>query len=116
VSNLKPAVFRAKLATVAKDGTIQSMPTMNVSLPEDLDDFVAEQLKEGGYNNQSEVVREGLRLLRIRQAKFRRLRADLDLGIADLETGQTKPLTDELLRDIADRGRQRAAIRKTPPA
>jgi antitoxin ParD1/3/4 len=88
------------------------MPTMNVSLPDDLADFVAEQLKEGGYNNQSEVVREGLRLLRIRHEKLRRLRADLDLGLADLEAGTAKPLTDDLLRDIADRGRQRAASRK----
>jgi antitoxin ParD1/3/4 len=87
------------------------MRTMNVSLPDDLGDFVAEQLKEGGYNNQSEVVREGLRLLRIRSEKVRRLRADLDLGIADLEAGRTKPLTDELLLDIADRGRKR----KTAP-
>jgi antitoxin ParD1/3/4 len=85
---------------------------MNVSLPDDLDDFVAEQLKEGGYNNQSEVVREGLRLLRIRNAKLRRIRADLDLGIADVETGQTKPLTNDLLSDIADRGRHRAEARK----
>jgi antitoxin ParD1/3/4 len=80
---------------------------MNVSLPDDLDDFVAAQLKEGGYNNQSEVVREGLRLLRIRSEKLRRLRADLDLGLSDLEKGRTRPLTDELLRDIADRGLKR---------
>ena len=88
------------------------MPTMNVSLPDDLDDFVAAQLKEGGYNNQSEVVREGLRLLRIRDAKLRRLRADLDAGIADVEAGRTKPLTDDLLGNIADRARQRAQARK----
>jgi putative addiction module CopG family antidote len=36
------------------------MPTMNVSLTDDLSEFVAQQLAEGGYNNQSEVVREGL--------------------------------------------------------
>ena len=91
------------------------MPTINVSLTDDLDDFVAEQLKEDGYNNRSEVVCESLRLLRRHKANCHRLRTDLDLGIADLETGQIKPLTDELLRDIADRGRDLAAIRKMPP-
>ena len=88
------------------------MPTMNVSLPNELDAFVAEQLEEGGYNNQSEVIREGLRLLRIRHAKLRRLRSDLDLGIADVENGRTKPLTGELLSDIAERGRKRGDARK----
>ncbi len=85
---------------------------MNVSLPDELNDFVAEQLKDGGYNNQSEVVREGLRLLRIRDAKLRRLLADLDLGVADVEFGKTKPLANRLLREIADRGRRLAEERK----
>ena len=85
---------------------------MNVSLPQDLSDFVAEQLSEGGYNNQSEVVREGLRLLRIRHEKLRRLRADVDLGLADIEGGRTKPLSEDLLRDIAERGRRQAEVRK----
>jgi antitoxin ParD1/3/4 len=88
------------------------MPTMNVSLPEDLERFVAQQLEEGGYNNQSEVVRDGLRLLRMRSMKLQRLRAELDLGLDDVANGRTKPLTEELLRDIAERARLRAAERK----
>jgi hypothetical protein len=35
-----------------------------------------------------------------------RLRAAVDLGIADAENHRTKPLTDELLRYIAERGRK----------
>jgi putative addiction module CopG family antidote len=58
------------------------MPTMNVSLPDDLNEFVAEQPEVGGYNNQSEVVREGLRLSRLRNEKLRRRRVDIDLGLA----------------------------------
>ena len=41
-----------------------------------------------------------------------RLRADLDAGIADVEAGRTKPLNDDLLGDVADRGRERANARK----
>lgn len=83
------------------------MPTMNVSLTDDLSAFVAEQL-EAGYNNQSEVVRDGLRLLRARNDKLRQLRADVDLGIADAAAGRAKPLSDALLRDIGQRGRRLA--------
>ena len=85
---------------------------MNVSLTDDLNAFVAEQLK-AGYNNQSEVVRDGLRLLRARNDKLLQLRAAVELGIADAESGRTKPLTDDLLRDIAERGRRLAESRKT---
>jgi antitoxin ParD1/3/4 len=86
------------------------MPTMNVSLTDDLSEFVAEQLQQG-YNNQSEVVRDSLRLLRARNSKLREVRAAIDLGIADAEAGRTKPLSDDLLRDVADRGRKLAKSR-----
>jgi antitoxin ParD1/3/4 len=85
---------------------------MNVNLPQDLDDFVAEQLREGGYSNQSEIVREGLRLLRQRTQNRRLLRDHLAAGLADIAEGRTKPLTDELLVDIANRGQQRSIARK----
>ena len=83
------------------------MPTMNVSLTDDLSAFVSEQLEGGGYSNRSEVVRDGLRLLRNRQAKLRYLRETLGRAVADIDRGRTKPLTPELLRDIAERGRLR---------
>ena len=84
---------------------------MNVSLTDDLSEFVAEQLQHG-YNNQSEVVRDGLRLLRARNDKLRQLRADIDLGMADTDAGRSKPLTDDLLRNVAERGRRLAKSRK----
>ena len=86
---------------------------MNVSLPDDLSAFVAEQLADG-YNNQSEVVRDGLRLLRARNHKLRNLRSAIDAGDADIEGSRTKPLTQDLLRDIAERGRALAEARKSP--
>jgi antitoxin ParD1/3/4 len=39
------------------------MPTRNISLPVTLDSFVEETIKSGRYDNASEVVRAGLRLL-----------------------------------------------------
>ena len=36
--------------------------TMNVSLPPDLMKYVAQKLLDGGFHNQSEVIRAGLRL------------------------------------------------------
>ncbi len=78
---------------------------MNVNLPQDLNDFVTGQVRDGGYTNQSEIVREALRLLRDRTEKLRKLNKHLDLGLADAAEQRTKPLTDDLLIDIAKRAR-----------
>jgi antitoxin ParD1/3/4 len=79
-------------------------------------EFVALKLASGGYNNQSEVIRAGLRLLKSSEEQSQRLHAAIDIGIADLEAGRTQPLTDDLLADIAERGRRRAASRKPTTA
>jgi antitoxin ParD1/3/4 len=84
---------------------------MNVNLSDDLVQFVGEQTKSGGYTSQSEVVREGLRLLRARLAKRRALVSALKAGLADVEAGRVKPLTDDLLREIAARRRKQAEAR-----
>jgi antitoxin ParD1/3/4 len=59
--------------------------TLNVSITPQLEEWIAEQLASGWYNNASEVVREGLRLLReeqeIRAAKLKDLRAAIEEGM-----------------------------------
>jgi len=45
-----------------------SMPTMNVSLPETLSEFVERELATGEYGSASEVVRDALRLLKREKA------------------------------------------------
>ncbi|HZO93465.1 MAG TPA: type II toxin-antitoxin system ParD family antitoxin [Candidatus Baltobacteraceae bacterium] len=88
---------------------------MNVSLPDDLDDFVKEQTASGGYGNQSDVVRDGLRLLRERAHKLAVLRRLLAEGQADIDAGRTEPMTDEFVRGVAERARARAAARRESP-
>jgi putative addiction module CopG family antidote len=70
------------------------MRTMNVNLSDDLADFAAEQIRKGRYTNQSEVVREGLRLLRAQVRKRDALLAALELGHAEALAGNAGPLTD----------------------
>jgi antitoxin ParD1/3/4 len=43
---------------------------MNVSLTDKLEEFVNQLVEEGRYRSASEVVREGLRLLEIREAQL----------------------------------------------
>ncbi len=85
---------------------------MNVSLSDDLDDFVKDQVARGGYGNQSDVVREGLRMLRERAQRTVVLRRLLAEGQVDLDAGHVQPMTDESLRGVAERARARAVPRR----
>jgi antitoxin ParD1/3/4 len=64
---------------------------MNVSLTPELEKLVYEEVKSGRYKSASEVVREGLRLIRLREAKIEALRRDIQLGIDELDRGEGIP-------------------------
>ena len=49
----------------------------NVHLTAELESFARERVSSGGYNNVSEVVREGLRLLQNREERRRAFNASL---------------------------------------
>jgi antitoxin ParD1/3/4 len=57
-----------------------------------LDRFVAELLETGLYQSQSEVLREGLRLLKgredLRRAQLAELRGQIALGIDEADRGE----------------------------
>jgi antitoxin ParD1/3/4 len=62
------------------------MPTRNVNLTDELDRFVRKKVKNGRYENASEVVRAGLRTLEREErefdAKIAALRSAIDEGDA----------------------------------
>jgi ribosome-binding protein aMBF1 (putative translation factor) len=65
-----------------------------------------------GVNAWQLLVRGGLRLLRSRVHKRQSLLHALEVGHEAAEAGRRKPFTDELLRDIAARGRKLADARR----
>ena len=68
---------------------------MNVSLTPELEKRIAEKVGSGLYNNASEVVREGLRRLfaadETQAPRLDRLRADIDVGLDQLDRGEGIP-------------------------
>ena len=80
---------------------------MNVSLTPELEAMVAEKVKSGLYNSASEVVREGLRLVReqdqLREIRLNELRAEIQIGIDQADRGESKPLDIEALKIEARR-------------
>jgi antitoxin ParD1/3/4 len=70
------------------------MPTRNVVLTKRQQEFIETLVESGRYQNASEVMREGLRLVEQREAedagKLKALRAVARLGVGSLEQGEFK--------------------------
>jgi antitoxin ParD1/3/4 len=65
--------------------------SMNVSVGE-LEDFVRLKVSQGEYASSSEVVREGLRLLKRREELWKaKVSAKIEEGVAQLRAGQGIP-------------------------
>lgn len=68
------------------------MPTRNVVLTDYQAELVEQLVASGRYQNASEVLREGLRLIETREAedkaKLKALRDSARVGIADIDAGR----------------------------
>jgi len=89
------------------------MPTRNVVLTERHDRLVADLVSSGRYQNASEVLRDGLRLIEERDAResarLKALQEAAAIGFADLDQGRYRTITDTDLGDaIQALGRQAA--------
>jgi antitoxin ParD1/3/4 len=91
------------------------MPTRNVVLTEQQHEFVETLVRSGRYQNASEVLREGLRLIEDREredaVKLQALRAAADQGWADVDAGRYTDLADDELDDFIGQLGSRAAAR-----
>ena len=83
------------------------MPTRNVVLTDSQAKFVEQMVASGHYQNASEVLREGLRLVQAREAeqaaKLAALREAVAVGIADIEAGRYTEFNDAASLDASYR-------------
>ena len=91
------------------------MPTRNVVLSEHQHNFVESLVQSGRYQNASEVLREGLRLIEQRErfeaAKLNALKEAADKGWADIDAGRFKDISDDQLEDLIGQLGMQAAAR-----
>jgi antitoxin ParD1/3/4 len=82
------AMFASCGTLLLRNGNLQriTMPTRNVNLTEELDNFVLAKIDSGRYENASEVIRAALRTLEREEqqfeAKLAALRTAIDQGDA----------------------------------
>ncbi len=66
---------------------------MNVSLPEQMEEFVRQKVAVGDYETASEVVREGLRLLKQRDEVWKaEVRSKIRRGMDSIRAGRGIPV------------------------
>lgn len=90
------------------------MPT-SVALGAHFEAFIKQQLSSGRYNNASEVVRDGLRLLedqeQLRTLKLEALRVEIHKG---LDSGPAAPLDVQAIRAEGQRLRAARGVAQDP--
>jgi antitoxin ParD1/3/4 len=92
---------------------------MNISLTPELEKLIQEKVASGLYQTASEVIREGLRLLKERDDRqTTTLREAIQEGLTQLEQGAYQDYTDATLKELAQgvkqRGRERLATHQKP--
>lgn len=68
----------------------------SANLGKQVDDYVDELVKTGRYETRDDVLREGVRLIGIKERRLAEIDAELSLGIADVEAGRTHSADDIL--------------------
>jgi antitoxin ParD1/3/4 len=85
---------------------------MNVHIGETLEKFVQDLIQTGLYQSQSEVIREGLRLLKeredLRKLRLEELRSEIQRGIDSSARGESGPFD---IGEIKAEGRKRLSQR-----
>lgn len=84
---------------------------ISAELGENLEKAVNDLVENGRYNSKSEVLREGVRLVQEREARFSELAAKLQAGQDDIDAGRVTPAEEVFaeLREIIDQIAKKAS-------
>ena len=92
------------------------MPTRNIGLTAEQDEFVVKAVKSGEYRNASEAVRDALRALQQRRRedtlKLKALRAQIKAGAEALKRGDYMETGDADLESNLERLKAKPSKRK----
>lgn len=87
---------------------------MNISLTPEMDDWIAQKLGSGMYKSSSEIIREGLRLLKLKEEQragmVEDLRNELLIGIKQLDAGNASTFDQDITDKIKQNARKMLAL------
>ena len=87
---------------------------MDITLTPQINTWIAEKVAQGMYSSSSEVIAEGIRLLKRQEEQrlsmIKDLRQELRVGMKQLDAGKSVPLDTTLVSVIKAKGRDKAGI------
>tara|TARA_R110002049_G_scaffold102871_2_gene248911 strand:- start:378 stop:623 length:246 start_codon:yes stop_codon:yes gene_type:complete len=72
---------------------------MTITLPPALDELVARKMATGLYQDASDVVREALREMAVRESTLERVRSEAAVGFDQLERGEFREFDQDTFLD-----------------
>src|SRR5215211_8210253 len=100
------AIFAKEYINRKNPAKAGPMPTRNINLTREQDEFVESIVRAGEYQNASEAIRDALRALQQRRQedalKLERLRMRIEAGIDDLERGEFVEIDDAELDEYLE--------------
>ena len=79
---------------------------MNISLPEDLEQYIMKKMQGGHYDSPADVIRDGLQLLKdsdaLRELRQLELRQGIQKGFDSVARGEFTDYGRDEIRPIAD--------------
>ena len=87
---------------------------MDITLTPQISAWIAEKVGQGMYSSSSEVIAEGIRLLRRQEEQrlsmVKDLRQEILVGITQLDAGKSVPFDATQVSDVKAKGRDKAGI------
>jgi len=86
---------------------------MTITLTNDLEELINDEIKSGAYESPDDVIRASLRLLKAREEGMEALRKEILIGFDDIQQGRfTSVESDEELESFSDEVIRRAQERR----
>lgn len=87
---------------------------MAIQLPADVEAGIRQKVESGHFADAVEVVREAMRLLEEQERQLASFREKLQVGLDQLDRGESAEWTPELRRQIRQSAHHRAQLGETP--
>lgn len=76
---------------------------MHINLTKEMENYLQTKVSAGFYGNASEVIRDAIRRMREEDEKLAALRAAVRIGDEQLDRGEGRPYTSELMERISEK-------------